>query len=348
MLQLPLRLLRAEQKAAHYVTIDMIVFLATVLLNILFIVRFKLGVLGILESRIIATFVGMAVSLRIVTKYLTLKFSIKEIKKQLSFGVPLIVANFAFFAIRLPDRYMLKSMVGMAELGLYSVAHKFAAVFIFFVLTPFSLALGPFMFSTYKQSNAKEVFNSVMSVFIIVSCMFFLGISMFSKDVVSIMLDSKFHQSALYIPLITGGIAIGGMTNICSLGIHLKGKTNYLAIANWAAALLCLGIYYYFISLWSVLGAALAILVTRFILVGTQFMVSQKLYHVKYNYKKIISILGICLMVFYMSTTVNYSNIPASIGVKLLVYSIFPMLLFLTRIVRYSDLKSVLVPERKQ
>jgi O-antigen/teichoic acid export membrane protein len=65
--------------------------------------------------------------------------------------VRLISANFAFLVINLADRYLLKHLVGMEELGLYSLAFKFGALITFFIVTPLGLAWGPFMFGNTES-----------------------------------------------------------------------------------------------------------------------------------------------------------------------------------------------------
>lgn len=170
LMQLPLYLLRVEERAWRYLIIDVAVFLTTLILNIIFIVRFSLGVLGLLESRLIATLIGFILGAHVVIKYFSLTFSFKEIKKQLVFGIPLIVSNFAYIVFNLSDRYFLKSLTGLNDLGIYSVSYKFANIFTFFVLTPFSIAWGSALFSIYKQKDAKEIYSSITNIFLIISC----------------------------------------------------------------------------------------------------------------------------------------------------------------------------------
>lgn len=341
--QLPLRILRAEQRALRYLVIDVTIFLVTLVLNIIFIARLNLGVLGFVEGRCIGTFMGLLISVSIIFKYLSSKPSLQEIKKQLKYGIPLVIANLAIFVIVSSDRYFLKAFAGMENLGIFSVSYKFASIFTFLVLTPFSIAWGPFMFSLAREKKAQENFAVITQVFLIIACLFFLGISIFSKEIMLFMVDKKFMPALKFIPLITAGLITEGFSHICSIGLHLKGKSNYLATINWITALICLIANYFFIRIWGMFGAAYSILLVRVILISMQFFISQRLYPIKYNYAKMIKILIFCGLIFFFCRYISFTSLFLSLISKTSIFLLFPISLFAFKLIRFSDFKKMLL-----
>lgn len=346
--QLPLRILRAEQRAIRYLIIDVTVFLITLTLNIIFIARLNLGVLGFVEGRCIGTLMGLMIGVNIAFKYISSKPSLREISRQLKYGIPLVAANLAVFLISSSDRYFIKAIAGMDNLGIFSVSYKFASIYTFLVLTPFSIAWGPFMFSLAKQKDARNNFAVIMQAFLIIACLFFLGISAFSKEIMMFMVDKRFMPALEFIPLISAGLIVEGFAHLCSIGLHIRGKSNYLAAINWATALICLTTNYFFIRAWGMFGAAYSILLVRVILISSQFVISQKLYPIKHNYIKMLKILLLCGLVFFICSSLNLKTASLTLMGKSLAFLLFPASLFAFKLIRIEDLRKMFLKEKAE
>ncbi len=94
------------------------------------------------------------------------------------------------------------------------------------------------------------------------------------------------------VPVILLAYLIYGLSYPLNVGIMLKDRTKYLPVIGWIAAAVCLGLNFWWIPRYGILGAAWATVVAYgFWTMGITW-VSIKLYPVKYSLQQMSWILG--------------------------------------------------------
>ena len=119
---------RGMGKVNLYSLSNFILGVITIILNILFIVTFKLGVNGLLWSNIIAntaTALIMFYKLHLPQFVSRKDLSRETLSKMIRYSVPLVPNNLSWVIISLSDRLMLTQMMGADANGIYAVANKF-------------------------------------------------------------------------------------------------------------------------------------------------------------------------------------------------------------------------------
>jgi O-antigen/teichoic acid export membrane protein len=148
------------------------------------------------------------------------------------------------------------------------------------------------------------------------------------KDVITIVADPLFFEAYKYVSIILLGYVFNGAVAYVQFGIHLVKKTRYLAYAT----LLTAGINTIAnISLIPVLhawGAALATLISYIFLLIYTHIISQKFYHVPYEYGRILKMSLLAVTLFAIGAKINSSSIAISIVVKFLIAFLFPFILY--------------------
>ncbi len=104
---------------------------STFLLNILFLVLFKLGISGYFLANILAFFISIFyLSIKIkLNKYISLHLKSKGISKDMkSYSRPLIINSISWWINNSLDRYIIIWLLGTSENGIYSVAYKIPTI----------------------------------------------------------------------------------------------------------------------------------------------------------------------------------------------------------------------------
>ena len=138
---LPVLLLRAEEKPIPFIIFNLINVLSTMAFNIIFVVFLKYGVWGVLLSNLFASGILFVSTLPIIIKRISFKsihsFTFNTVLK---FAIPFLPAGIFTMIMELANRYLLSWMKGTLEVGLYSAGHKLG-VFGLIVVMGFNLSL---------------------------------------------------------------------------------------------------------------------------------------------------------------------------------------------------------------
>jgi O-antigen/teichoic acid export membrane protein len=94
------------------------------------------------------------------------------------------------------------------------------------------------------------------------------------------------------VPVILLAYIIYGLSYPLNIGIMLKDRTLYLPMIGWIAAVICLGLNFWWIPIFGMWGAAWATVVAYGVWTAGVALISLKLYHVNYSIRAIILLLG--------------------------------------------------------
>lgn len=152
--------------------------------NIVFLVRFKMGVKGYMLSIVLA-YIGVIIylflSLKLWNRIDISLFSFKKIKKYLQYSIPLIPNAFSWWFTNDANRYFILFFVGAAGNGLYAVANKIPSL-LNMIYNIFSQA---WQMSAVEEFDTKDgkfysnVLNWSIYVLLIVSCLLLSFIKVF-------------------------------------------------------------------------------------------------------------------------------------------------------------------------
>jgi len=258
-----------------------------------------------------------------------LKFSFKEAKELLSFGLPIIPAGIASLILSLSDRYFLKHYSTLAQVGLYSLGYRFGEFILFFAWA-FQTAWPQFLFSNEKSPDAKTLYSKVTTYLLFVIVWVCLGVSMLAEEVIKIMAAPGFWEAYKVVPWIALSQVFLGLNLIGAVGINLKKKTGWLPLTYWIAAAVNLTLNYLFIPTYGMMGAAWATLAAYIIQFSLSFLISMKYYAIPYEYSRILKIAVIGLALYLVSCLVNFDSFVISAIFKIFLLLMYPLLLFVS------------------
>ncbi|HSU13287.1 lipopolysaccharide biosynthesis protein [Longimicrobium sp.] len=290
---IPFLLVRAEERSLLYVWLNVGKLVASLSLNILFLVYLRMGVMGVLLGNVIVSGVlgvGMAAwTLRRVGFH----FSPDAFRRLSRFGGPIVVWSLASFVLTFSDRYFLVHWADAATVGLYSLAYKFSFLLSAFAFTPFSQVWEPRRFIVAQRPDAQAVFGRVF--FYLNACLGIgaLGLVLFTRDVLAVMADPAYLPAAAVVPLLLGATVFQQWTAFCNLGLYLKEKTGLYARAGLVGVAAVTVLNFALIPRWGMWGAAWATLAAYAIRFAAVYVVAQRAYPIEYGWGRVSRLLGV-------------------------------------------------------
>jgi O-antigen/teichoic acid export membrane protein len=332
---IPMGLLRIEQKSVLFVVINFVRLVLTLTLNIVFIIVFEMGVFGILLSGLIVSFLAGIYLLHYICRKINAAYSFQIIKEIFKYSLPIMWSWVGMFILHFGDRFLLQRLMSLSDVGIYSLAYKFGMLPNFIILNPFLLLWAPKRFELMQEKDAREIYRTVFTYFIFIQLFISLGISVLIKDAIFIMADQEYHSAYLYVPVILLGYIMFGVFKYVDFGIHVEKKTKILAWFTMLGVVFNIGANFFLISYIGIWGAAITTLATWLLLSVIIYFPAQKLYRINYDFGRIIKMLAIAVILYIVGISVNPASITFSIIIKILIVLTFPFILYLIKF--YTD-----------
>lgn len=229
-------------------------------LNILLIKYLKIGIIGVYISNLTAIVISLLLfkkESRHSGNYLgQSRASQEEVLNFVKLGFPFIITSLAYFGINGIDRFLIKSILGESDLGLYSLGFKFGSILEPLLITPILSAYNPFIFKRFSEKNFK--LNVIRNSLIIVAI--FFGIALVLPFFAKLVIDTKFHYSLRLIPIFVMGFAFLFLTQMFAAPLLYFKKKKQLVVNVVIASIINIILNFTFVKLLGVQGSALAFL----------------------------------------------------------------------------------------
>ncbi|MBI5180240.1 MAG: oligosaccharide flippase family protein [Nitrospirae bacterium] len=325
---IPLMFIRAMQNSKLFISISLIKLFMAVFFNICFLVLLKMGVTGILYSTLLADFiVGLYLVIHTFRR-IGFRFSIYKSKKMVKFGYPFIFASLSSFVITYSDRYFLNVYSTLTIVGVYSLAYKFGFLMGYLTVGPFLQIWETQRFEIAKQDSALPIFKKVFLYLNILIISLSLIISLFVKDILTIMSAPSYHEAYKIVPIIIVAYILQAWTFYCNLGIYIKGRSKYMAIAYIISAISVTIFNFIFIPKYGAYGAAWATVAAFFILFFLTNIFSQRFFYIDYGWSKQLQMFILAVLIYLLSAAVEIQQIVISIGKNTILLLLFGILIY--------------------
>ena len=231
---------RGMSKFKLYSVFCFISSLATILLNILFILGFKMGLSSLFLSYIIGnSLVSIWLFIKIkMPKYISLKSLKKDkVKEMVKYSLPLVPNSISWNAISLTDRLLITNVLGTGANGIYSVGNRFPTI-INTCYSYFNLSWKESASKVLDNYDKDDFYNSVytnLKHFLI--CVSILIIA-FLPFIFNMLVKNDYQEAYFYIPIMILAVYFSNLSNFCSGIFSAYKDTKILAKTTVVAALI--------------------------------------------------------------------------------------------------------------
>ncbi len=261
----PLIIFRYKGKAKNFVAVNITHSFLQIILSLILVIYLDMGVLGRYYGSLISNIIFLIVYLIIVYNNTILKLNLPQIKEGLVFSLPLVPGTFLSIIISVSDRIMLERFVSLTDLGIYSVANTLGMLLQILAYSSY-LTYEPIIFSKIGKDGFADSIYKIKTFFMSIIIVLAFLYALFSKEILTIMVSSKFMMGVKVIPIIIlSTVFISGNYLFGTILIGFK-KTNISFLSNTAGAIINIMVNLFMIPLTGIYGAALSTLTSYFIM----------------------------------------------------------------------------------
>lgn len=230
-------------------------------LSIYFVIVLKRSWEGRIEGQVVAAafFALMALFYLYRGGYLKTGLRKEYLRSVMQFGLPLVPHVLGGIIITYSDRIFITNMVGVTEMGLYSVGYQIGMV-IYLFQNSFNQAWQPWLYDKIKQDKEKDKANIVRYTYLYVIGILLLAIAMSiaAPFIVGLMTGDSYSGAIPFIAWIAFGFAFNGMYKMFVNYLFYFRKTRLIGMMTISVAVLNIILNYFLISLNGAIGAAQA------------------------------------------------------------------------------------------
>lgn len=301
--------------------------LSGVALGLLLIIILKMGLSGFFLGNFLAPAISIPIGCWLIRKDLKCVFDGEVIKEVFLFGYPFVFAGVGYWFFGSLDRWMLGTISNNTQVGLFSIAFKFASILVF-INFAFGQAWSPFAIKIYADhKDYKAIFSRILSFLFFGLSLIGMGLALFAKELLWLLTPESYWPAATIIGFLAMGMVLHGTTQVTALGISLEKKTHLISAAAWLTAVINFVLNLLLIPIWGALGSGVAIFFSYAILTGLYLYWTQRLHPIPLEVKKLIFSLCIILSGLAFSSYLNSVQWSAKVFLYKLLF--FTFILFL-------------------
>lgn len=296
----------------------------------------------ILGSAIVQIFFGMALFL--YNQFQGKQFYDGRIwKEAISFCIPLIPHNLAYFVLNSSDRVMIDRMCSTSEAGIYSLASQIS-VAIGIVTNALAASLNPWVLKKLKERDFSKIAD-LMNKLTIGLGVLFVTVLLIIPEILWVATSSDYHEAKWVMPPIMLGaffLFMGGVPCLISL-FHKNQK--YVTIASIMAAIVNIALNSIFIPIVGYVAAAYTTMVSYAGFAIFHFIMAIK-QSKKYAYET--SVFNYKILALISVSTVTISLVMMCFYNFPLIRYVIVIVVIIVSLVKKEKLKGIIINIRRE
>lgn len=230
--------LRVLKWSGVFVSISLGRLFLNVGVNVWLLVGMDMGVEGLLLGNLIASIVHtvalMVVFVRTRGSY---QFQWDLARSMVRFSMPLVVTAMLAMLMHEADRYILRAMVDLDEIGVYSLAHKIGFAVNTLCLLPFSSIWHVAIYDIERMPNANQVFAKMFDWFVAGMGILLLGAALTVHPILPLLTPDAYGNAIDLISVILLGFFVFGLQLQFEVPALLEKKTGLLVPGSVAGVI---------------------------------------------------------------------------------------------------------------
>jgi O-antigen/teichoic acid export membrane protein len=342
--------LRASLQAKSFSLYEIIFSAGKLGLALIIVYLFKLGAISLL---IVFILIQVPLVFFLLKKFSIIKrFKLKYVSRKhlnefLRFGTPLIISSLSVWVLALSDRYLLNFFKSSAQVGIYSVSYSLVDRSVALLYTILMLAAHPIIIYTWEEKGkevTRKLITDLSRYFFIICIPAFLGISVLSKEIFSVLVGSDFMESYKLVPFFAFCSLCAGWFQYIGKGFEIYKKTLLMAFIIFISGFLNVILNVLFIPHYGVIGAGIAKSISYAGLIILGIKMSRSFMPWQISGKSVLRIsfaggvMAVCLILVKIFLSVSLLNLILLIGFGIIVYTV---ILLLSKEIRTEEVKQI-------
>lgn len=212
-------------------------------------------------------------------------FDPARFRKMFVFALPLALASLAMFLVSYGDRLVVRSLLGLHELGVYAIGARVAAV-ITLAINGFQLGAWPLIFRHFDEPQTPPALAQMMRAFLAIGLVGVCALAAVSVELLQLFASAEYGAAWRLIPILALAIVITGLSTFTP-GLTVRNLTPRVALINITTAIVTVVLTVGFLRVAGPLGAAVGALSGAVIGFLLHAQASQRVYPLPIDWQRL-------------------------------------------------------------
>lgn len=234
--------------------------ITSIILNIILLVGFHMGATGMLIAIVVANVACSSYLFLSLRLYRNIKLQSVDSKlrsRLLKYSFPLVPNGISWWLINAADRTIISLILGLSANGIFAIAYKFPIIFSS-LFSFFSMSWTESASVHIDDRDRDKFFSDTNNASLRLFGSLGLIIIAYIPLVFSLLIDKKYHESYMYIPILMVGAFFSSIVGFYSAIYVAKKMTKQVASTSIFAALINIALTLALIRLIGLYAAAIA------------------------------------------------------------------------------------------
>jgi O-antigen/teichoic acid export membrane protein len=300
---LPFTLLRIQERARLFATINFSLSLGTILLRLLFVVGLRLGLFGIILADVIVTAAVLVALGGLLRSMLAWRFSSSRLRDVLAYGFPYVPNG------------VLTHVMGMAWT--------------------------PFAYDSMQRRDAPVLFARMATYAFAVLAALLVALSGLAPPLMVLTLPGDYQVAASLVPILALAMAVQTVRSLPQTSLNIAKRTNVYPTVTAAGAAISIAAYFALIPRFGMYGAAAALLISQTLSTALMVFLAQRAYRIPYEVGRLAKVTAVAAATYAAMILAAPGFTWRVVMIRLALLALFPAGLMALRFLRPHELTDI-------
>jgi len=299
--QFPMALIQARMESVRFVSITLTQFFVRIALCVLLVKYLQGGVAGALgATALMGLLFGLTLSARELLRGLA-RPSLEQVHTMLRFTLPLVPGGLCFFLMHHGDRFFLLRYCGTEDVGTYALGYKLALAAGMFSLSPLYMVWSAQMYQEAKLPTAPVVFGAMFTRILTAYLLVALAVALFQDEVVHLLGSAAYARASSVVAPVLLAYFFQSAASLMDAGLYVRHRTGLKLGITLVSTAVMLACYAVLIPKLGGMGAAFATLIGFAFLAVCTWVVTQRVFPVRYEWPQLLAMLLLAMGLWLLS-----------------------------------------------
>lgn len=297
-----------HSRSATFAAINVLRLFLGLTLNIFLIVVLEMGLNGYFISSLVANVVSNSFFIAIALRECGTGFSRTAAYEIRDFMLPLLPGNLLGFASRQVERILVKFQIDLTSVGVLEMGYKFPFLITQLITQPVMRAWETRRFEIADEADGAERISKMFTSFLFLVVYAGLVMGVLVKPLLDVLTPPEFGLAYRIARIEILTLVLQGCNMHILFGLFYAKHTGVVTRIRSVAAVLKIGLTWFFIHSWGIYGAAYSATVIAALTLLVTYPLSQRRYRLELEWRRIGLIGGVAGVLFFLLTRWNASD----------------------------------------
>ena len=327
-------LYRVEQRPQRFLAVTVVNVVVTVVVSVIWIIHYHGGALGLIAGSYTGTLVALGVVLWDRRHALFGSIDRELVGPLLRFGLPFMPSRVALWALNLSNRLLVAWLATSALAGVFVVAAN-AASAIALLVTAFQLAWPPFAYGIKDDDEARVVYRSVLTVWLLAALAAVLPLALDRDWLIAVLAGEKYRGGADAMALSALGLAFYGAYYVVGVAVGRAKRTQLNWVVTGIAAVTNVVLCIVLIPEYGAKGAGAASAIAYLLMAVLMVLRGSRVFPVRYDWPRLGALCALAAGLFVLGDVALPARGTSGVAGRLVISLLFiPLALIADRAAR--------------